>query len=615
MYTTTESRVRRDIDPSQPSDDPSPATETGEWNFPRSWESFLEQLHFSDPRLVAFPKLYKQFYNEQLAKEDQTIRTMMDRVLHLAQAQYSPQDAEEICRFYVFSTVLTQKNEVLSSSGRDQTVRKIEKDSEGNPQPTIKHTTEVHLEGYALGEYGVDLATAMTLKGHDLYEDCGMYAIDQKGNKTDQWIGKESLIDLIKAEFKEGEKVSHSIVAMSKYDTIPEHIQTTLQDSLLYQCLMDSVQGSEKLYHLSEEQQRDIIKSITSILRLRIEDYQRYQESGDIDEYLESITRNLFAKCIDISKNLTTGVSYYSMLRARMMATLARVLQLEVSNDIMHHLALQSHDVLFENLQNKALAEQLEKKGRIQSMNQKAEALIQEVCNISVGANTGYRISFLDEAINAQDQPVPAAQILVEVDPENFDNLLACVPELIQHPTLQVLAGSSAELSVEQYSGVLQKIMEVVGRRNRMFEIKEKVGEGRELVKLYIRVVEKKPYMWQRILQKGNGRESSPEDILFAPPLDSENAIQKFLNMQLLLFNAEYLKGKGDQIAVLIWEGGVTTCRTIQELRTLSHTLGITEEEFEFVELMDEDSKIDFAHLPEYPLYYARKLKQIPIVQ
>lgn len=586
--------------------------EIAEKRLPTTWEEFLQEMQFADPRLVAFKKNYWEFYLLQKAKEDQTIRLMMDEVLTRTYQLYPPEEAYEICRFYVFITVLTQKNEVLSASGRDQTVRKKEKDAQGNLHPTIKHTTEVYLEGLTIDGEAVDSATAMTLKDHDVYEDCGMFVEDEQGNKTQEWIGKDTLLDIIESEFKYKEELSIALLGMSKYDLVPEEIRIASQDSLLYDCLdhfiaaaykregkMETIMSDPELW---EKHHDDIMKTITSILRLRYEHYLQFQITGDKEAYLTGVMRDMYVKGKDITVNLP-DVSYAGRLRARLMATLMRVLHMDISNQIMHKLALSTEDALFDTLQNKPLAEQLNQGNFKEDKDNQMEQFINEKLGISANANLGYRISFLDEVANSEEEPYAAFQTLVEVDPENYDELIAGLKAHINNPALQAFIEGKGELRVEEFNGVLQKIIEVLGRKNCMFEIKDETGH----VLHYIRIVEREPRMSDRILLNRKKVVESPEDKFFAPPRDPSTAIQKFLNMQLLLFNAEYLKGKGDRIAVLIWDGGVTTFATTQELRDASLQLGITEDEYSFVELMEETNSIDWENPPSYPFYYAKR--------
>ncbi len=613
MYFEKDSIVDNEV-VSLPQSDPydGSLSEIAEKRLPTTWEEFLQEMQFADPRLVAFKKNYWEFYLLQKAKEDQTIRLMMDEVLTRTYQLYPPEEAYEISRFYVFITVLTQKNEVLSASGRDQTVRKKEMDAQGNLQPTIKHTTEVYLGGLTIDGEAVDPATAMTLKGHDVYEDCGMFVEDEQGNKTREWIGKDTLLDIIESEFKYKEELSIALLGMSKYDRVPEEIRIASQDSLLYDCLdhfiaaaykregkMETIMSDPDLW---EKHHDDIMKTITSILRLRYENYLQFQITGDLEAYLTGVMRDMYPKGKDITVNLP-DVSYAGRLRARLMATLMRVLHLDISNQIMHKLALSTEDALFDTLQTKPLAEKLNQKHFKEDKDMQMEHFISEELGISAKANLGYRISFLDEAANSEEEPYAAFQILVEVNTENYDELIAGLKAHINNPALQAFIEGKGELRVEEFNGVLQKIIEVLGRKNCMFEIKDESGN----VIHYIRIVEKKPRMSDRILLDRKDMVKSPEDKFFAPPIDPTTAVQKFLNMQLLLFNAEYLKGKGDRIVVLVWDGGVTTCATIQELRELSGQLGITEKEYTFVELMAEDRLIDWNSLPEYPFYYAKR--------
>lgn len=581
-------------------------------SLPNSWEEFLAIVDFSDPRLVAFVDLFKNFYHVQQEKKDPTISHMMDEAFAQIYKLHGSDDAYEIARYYVFVTVLTQHNEVLGSNNRDQTVRKKEKDSEGEPYPTIKHTTEVFLNGLTIDGEPVDPATAMTLKGHDLYEDCGMYVRNAQLESTAEWIGKETLLEITSNEFKYGKDVAMALVGMSKYDQTPHMIEEASIHSLLYSCLDDSITSAYKkegkldnLYmepKLWEKHHEDIMKTITSILRLRYESYLEFEQTGDREQYLTSIVRNLYSKCVDIAANLP-DVSYAGKLRARLMATLARVLQLDISNSIMHKLALSTEDALFDNLQNKPLAEKLNETDFRKKKNQQLEKYFEDHFGMLVKANIGYRISFIDEAESAKDDPYAAFQTIVEVSSNDYDNLIEQFKVKLNSPDMQAFVEGDGELEAEEFSGVLQRIIHVLGRKNCMYEIKDRT----KAVKHYIRIIEKsedKPYMWERILLNRPERVASPEDKFFSPPLDSTKAVQKLLNMQLMLFNAEYFKDKN--IASLVWKDGVTTCASMQEVHELCDQLGLTEGEYEFIELMDEGKKIDWQSNPNYPFCYAK---------
>ncbi len=588
---------------------------------PESWIEALPFIVYKDERLSGFQDLFLQFYNQQSLKGDQTVRRTMDVALRCFFDQYEVGEAIELSRFYVFSTVLTESNERRGKNGQLKTERKNEFDINGIPFPTVMHTTRVMKRGLNLQKYdidgnpegkkGVKPVTAMKMNGHDLYEDCSMTVAGVR-------IETDVLVDIICSEFLEGKRIAHSIIGMTKHEQLPPEIESAVLKSLLFECMVGfipenalkdeaSITINNKV--IAQKHYDDIMKTITSLLRLRLEAYGRYKEDGDLREYLDEILDNIISKGFDVLDNLPTGVSFFSELRARMIATLFRVLLLKESDEIMQLLALQTTDPLFENLKNKSLAEAFQQPHLQEEMNKNMQDLILEQFGISVRAATGFRISFLDEVVSSDDMPEAVAQILVEVNPEDYDNLIEKLSLLAGTDQMRKLANSVHPLILEKYSGVLQRIIHVLGRRNSMFEIKE-VYEDSTLsdVKLYIRVVEKQPYLWTRVLQGEENNFSSPEEKLLAPPEDQEYAIEAFLNTQLLLFNAEYFRGKGEQVAFMVWEGGVVSCRNTTGLRAMAEAKGLTNDAYEWVDLMSEESvDMDIVNPHALPIYYRRK--------
>ena len=61
---------------------------------------------------------------------------------------------------------------------------------------------------------------------------------------------------------------------------------------------------------------------------------------------------------------------------------------------------------------------------------------------------------------------------------------------------------------------------------------------------------------------------------------------------------------------MLVWDGGVTTCQSIEEMHDLCNRLGITDQDYDFVELMQNARAIDWNNLPQYPYYYAKRKVQ-----
>ena len=71
---------------------------------PQSWEEVCRQeKFFTDTRLAEFPEKFLQFYQTQVENPDQKMRDDMDTVLKSIRENYSPEDAENIVKMYVFS--------------------------------------------------------------------------------------------------------------------------------------------------------------------------------------------------------------------------------------------------------------------------------------------------------------------------------------------------------------------------------------------------------------------------------------------------------------------------------------------------------------------------------
>ncbi len=593
------------------------------------WLEFIKTVHFEDPRLVSFPTLFRNFYEEQLQNPDTTLIELIDDVITKAYSQYSEAEAYEICKFYLFTSVLTQYNEKRDTKGNLKTQRKNEKDINGIPFPTLIHPTRVmhkgldlqavDINGKSKGKRGVKPYVTSVLCGHDLYEDCSITIVDDKMPEEHK-LEKDELLSVIRNEFVDGVLIANSIVAMTKYEDLPAEMEKEVQESLLMKVMLRYIPEEENVGNnavkvndrlISKKQYDDIMKSTTSILRLRLDAYQRYIDKPDISEadieaYIDEIVVNLYTKIGDIVDNTQTGVSFFSEVRARMMATIARVLMLEASNDIMHNLALHSKDALFENLQNKELAQLFEQPDYKEKMDEGMRTLIKKYFDIDVQATTGYRISFIDEAINADDPPHAVAQILLEVDPSKYDQLVARLSLLTGIDDFRSLLKTEKGLIMEKYNGVLQNIIAALGRPNSMFEVKEFGSEGisKDVIQ-YIRVVSKEPNLWERML-RDKYKISSPEEKFFAPPSDLDTALQKYLYMQTLLLNAEALKDQ-KRVYVLISDKILTTCEceTREEFNELCTSLGITEETYCLVELMNPRRIIDWEAPPEYPFYYA----------
>lgn len=590
------------------------------------WLAFAERVTFADQRLSAFPKLFKTFYEEQRRNPDTTLLKLIDGVLIKAYSQYSEEDADDICRFYLFATVLTQCNEKRDKKGNLKTHRKSEKDIYGNPYPTIIHPTRVMHNGFDLqttdvkgepqGIKGVKPYILKVLVGHDIAEDCEI-TIQNEMSSTNQKIEGEDLLDIIETEFIDGRRIRHSVNSLTKYEELTPEMENTVHDSLLMKYMLRYIPEAQDIgddvvsvgdRRISKKQYDDIMKSITSLVRLRLDAYGRYIETGDTEAYMDEIVVNLYTKICDIVDNTQTGVSFFSEVRARMIATIARVFMLNESNDIMHNLALHSKDALFENLKNRELAQLLEQPNYRISMDQGIGSLIRQQFGIDVKATTGYRISFIDEAINAEDPPQAVAQILIEVDPEYYEVLIENLSLLVGVEDFRNMLQTPQGLVIEKYNGVLQNIIDALGRSNSMFEVKEMVdGNIEQEIIQYIRVVAKESDIWERMLQN-RYEKKSPEEKFFAPPAHPETALQNYLDMQLLLFNAEALKGNSE-VYVLISDNKLTTCHcsSEQEFRKFVEAVGIYDSDYSMVQLMNPKREIYDNVRPEYPLYYAKR--------
>lgn len=595
-----------------------------------SWLAFAERVAFADQRLSSIPTLFKTFYEEQLQNPDTTLLNLIDGVLIKAYSQYSEEDAYDICRFYLFATVLTQFNERKDKRGNLKTHRKSEIDSLGRPYPTIIHPTRVMHNGFDLqttnvkgdsqGIKGVKPYILKVLVGHDIAEDCEITIQDEK-SATNQKLEGEELLHIIETEFIDGSRIRHSVNSLTKYEELTPEMENTVHDSLLMKYMLwyipETQDGGDDVVtvgerSISKKQYDDIMKSITSLVRLRLDAYGRYIETGDTEAYMDEIAVNLYTKICDIVDNTQTGVSFFSEVRARMIATIARVFMLDESNDIMHNLALQSKDALFENLQNKELAQLLEQPNYRISMDQGIESLIRQQFGIDVKATTGYRISFIDEVVSAEDAPHAVAQILIEVDPEHYRDLVENLSLLVGIEDFRNLLHTSQGLVIEKYNGVLQNIIEALGRSNTMFEVKEMHdGEIAKNVIQYIRIVSKEPDIWGRMLQN-RYEKKSPEEKFFAPPAHPATALQNYLDMQLLLFNAEALKGQNG-IYVLVSDSILTTCHcsSEEEFRNFREKAGINDGEYRMVELMNPKCEILDDHRPEYPFYHATRSSNV----
>ncbi len=633
--------------------------------FPQSWEEVCRRENlFTDRRLAEFPEKFLQFYEAQTQNPDKTMKLLMDSVLTSARENYSLADAENIVKMYVFSCVLTQNNERKGKHGESQQFRKSEYDKNGELLPAYIHPTRMLVA--ALNEEptddltadpnvasqkkkGVNAITAMAIAGHDLIEDCEMTVRDTdiQGNEietviTGKKMGKTIWIgDLIKAEFPEiGDRVTTQIDAVTKYDSYPAHFPKAMNQSGLKLYLYTKLLPRRGTSNMSAKEKDsavlDIEKAIASIYKIRAVPHTQYQNQLDaisptdpdfqskkdkiLDEYYQDIVSGIYIKCRDTLDN-SDGLSKASQIRARQLATLARLVGFyEISNDLMIMLA-QKKDPPFE--QDRALAgiaATLTKERRKAYNEQIQKFFFQDSVEGNIGiptsVETGLRIAFSDENTDSStDAPVP--QAIITVPTNSINTIMHNLESYINREEFKAIIGETSDLTYKVYGGILEKATRIWGREGVMVRI---VGKNEKTV-FYLRFVDDKPRLSDYIMQdRINSEEKSPEESIFRrtpKPNKSVPLEEKLLHASLFYLYPQYLKdfkpakGPFSNLYIVVWDTGFTTIEGLQSAEDINSLLGLGLQNPVIKEFHEENGNIiDPKHPPLLPIIRLAERRQ-----
>ncbi len=615
-------------------------------SLPSTWEEVCRrEIFFNDKRLAEFPEKFLHFYHTQVENPDHKMKNYMDDILKSARENYSPEDAENIIKMYVFSCVLTQNNERKGKYGESQQFRKNEYDSQHNPLPAYVHPTRMLVA--ALNEKpsadlaavpnepskkkkGVNAITAMAIAGHDLVEDCEMtiHYTDDQGNQiesliTGKKIGKTTGInDLIKAEFPDiGNRVTNQIDAVTKYEQFPLDFEKAMNLSglklFLYSKLLPRRGTSTMTRKEKDSADKDIEKAIASIYKIRAVPHTHYQDqwkllnSADpdfqakrdalLDEYYQDIVSGIYIKCRDTLDN-SKGLSKASQIRARQLATLARLVGFyEISNDLMIMLAQQKETPFKEDSALAGIAATLTKKQRETYNTQLQNFFFKDGAEDNIGiptsVETGLRIAFSDENTDSSpDAAVP--QAIITVPSRSMDTLLYNLETYINRDEFKSIIGESGELTYRVYGGILEKATRIWGREGFMVRI---VGKDKKTV-FYLRFVDDKPRLSDYIMQGRNPTdEKSPEESIFRrTPLLNESVSmeQKLLHAALFYLYPQYLKdfkpqkGPFSNLYIVVFDTGFTTIKGLQSAEKINKLLGLGLKNPVIKEFQEENGEI-----------------------
>lgn len=572
------------------------------------WEEFWNQEQlFTDPRLQGFPDLFKQFYINQTKNRDPSMQELMDSILKAAYSNYSPEEAHQILKMYMFSCVLTQYNESTGKKGETMTVRKKEKDKFGNPLPAIVHPSSMLIE--AMNESsanvrtnrnnskkGVDAVTAMAVSGHDLVEDCRMSVEynDETGKSKKESISGRTILELIRIEFPEfSEEVVDAIDSVTKYENLPPGLRKLIDESTLKayleQLLLPKAGRSNLSADEKNKMQKEITKAISSLFKARsthllaffqgrqmndvISNTEKTEESALRLKYFQGVVRSIYIKILDAVNNAKTGISVASQIRARQLATLARILGFYKQSDELMYLLADLKDNPFP--QDKKIASNPEENDSLYrtQFNAFFENFFKDQIGVDISVYIGPRIAFPEEGTV---EPVP--QAIMMVPSENFTDVFTFMERNTHNSELGRIIGTKPPFTFEPFEGILEKTTRIWGREGVMLRV---LNQDNKVV-FYIRILEDKPLLSEYILNGYNPQDRSPEEKMFKP-LKTINvpADIRLLHAGLFYLNPEALReikferGPFKHLYIIIWDDGFTTVTGLPNAKTLCRELGL----------------------------------------